>query len=195
MAPAELAGSSAVLGIDPGACGAAALIQVPPRGRAVWVRGWSLEQDDDDKQWELIRKMLLDVRIPPAGGGPSLTCVEVPGGGGKSKRGYGADAMLRLGERTGVLIGALRFGGFHTLRVTSAAWPQMIGLPVGKRADRAGAVVGWHRVAEARLWVEGFPVDPRVPAKTKAQADRDIALAEAALIALGGALLYRAGAR
>lgn len=176
-----------ILGIDPGADGALALLSMA--ARPVLLSSWSI-YGDPAPWW---RRLYEALDALPR---PDLVAMETPGGGGRSRgRTRGPGAMLGLGRNTGRMEGALRgrWRDVDIVDVDSGTWPGLVSVPVGKRGE-----LGWHRVVEARTrlqvpedWPAGMP-----SSMTATDARRWVARAEAGLIgmAAGRAFLGRRAA-
>ncbi len=182
-----------VAGIDPGRSGAIALVRWGD-GVSIVLDSWAI--DGDSKSWPWFERAKAATEelfaLAKRNGGLDLIVAEVPGGGGASRKDFRPDTWLSMGRCLGLVEALLRAGAPSAVAmdVTSAEWPKALRVPVGKRSEW-GEVKGWHRVIEANTLSDIEGGWPRTPNGLKqAEADRYIAKAEAALIAIAGAILH-----
>ena len=175
-----------VLGIDPGASAAFALVEAEERGRPrllwhanVWGTG--------EAWWNRLNGAVAELPAPL-----DLVLIEVPGGGSRSRRGTRGPATWGgHGAYRGQIVAVLRMHpqSLQPETIGSDEWPKLLGVRVGK--DRGTILAGEHRLREAALYVEAMP--PAEGWDSAADAERAVAVAEAALIACAGVVRLRAG--
>lgn len=182
-----------VAGIDPGRSGAIAIIR-HDQGRSEVLGSWSIDGDSKSwPWWDRATKAVGELlALPAEAGGLDLIVSEVPGGGGASRKDFQPATWLTMGRCLGLVEALLRVGApsAAVLDVTSAEWPKVLRVPVGKQAAW-GQIKGWHRVTEARTLADVEGSWPRsADGLNQADVDRQIARAEAVLVAIAGAIIH-----
>ena len=160
-----------VAGFDPGASAALVVLRHSGSGKPEGVAGWNIFGSPSGRWSRLVAAFgelggLVAV--------PNRFGIETPAGGGASSKRNGW--QVAVGRSIGQAEALAKLGGWQVEIVPANVWPGRIGVRCGKTAE------GLHRIFEARGRIAGYPA--LVLPETKAGRERQVCLAEAALIAL-----------
>lgn len=181
-----------VVGIDPGASAAVALVDRAGAGRPLLLGLWSVY--GDWAPWLARADLaLMAIQERPDGGSPVVYC-EAPTGGGKTRGAkFTPDSWLGLGKRAGALRALAWARGLEVWHdVDQEDWAVALRLPNRKfpaEQRRGDPADGWHRVLEAGQLVEGARENLKeMPHESDAAVERIVCAAEAILIACAAQL-------
>lgn len=189
-----------VLGVDPGRSAGLALVQQDRGCRPtllwsgnVFGQGRASKTTSVKQEYAWCKRLdgaleALRLRAPD---GLTAAYIEEPTGGGvrnRRQKKRGPDWLLRMGGFQDMFTWAIRAQfGIHPEKVTTKSWTSIVGVPPGKITPAFGQEpAGWHRCREAAFFVDGYEVPGRSNAT---QDEREVAVAEAILIAVAGCTL------
>ena len=160
-----------VAGFDPGASAALVVLRCDGRSKPEWVGGWNI-WGTPPLRWARLVSAFGEIGQPVGLSTPQLA-IETPAGGGASSRRNGW--QVSVGRSIGQAEALAKLAGWRVEIVPANVWPGRAGVRCGKQGE------GLHRISEAKACIEGYPA-LALP-ETKAGRERQVCLAEAALIA------------
>ena len=168
------------MGFDPGASSALVALE-GVSGSLPVVRGaWSI-WGSPDIRWQRFMGAFDEVKRivgPQHPDERSRIGIELPAGGGAGGGRKMHGWQLSIGRHIGHAELMSKSCGFDIRLIKANVWTQLVGVRYGKRAE------GLHRIDEAGARVQGLGLYLGELATTKAGRERQVCLAEAALIAL-----------